>query len=95
MRERGGDGDHTKFDRRLSCTLRDLRVTFVGRLHEGRLTDIAQADGAPSAQIGLDMTSDDLVAMVDGTLNLASAWASGRVKVRAGVRDMVRLRSMF
>lgn len=95
MRERGGSGDHTKFERSLSCTLRDLHVTFVGRLQEGQLTDIEQAGEAPSAQIRLDMTSDDLLAMVDGALNLASAWAAGRVKVNAGVRDMLRLRSMF
>jgi putative sterol carrier protein len=95
MREHGGSGDHARFERTLSCTLRDLRVTFVGLLREGQLTDIERADGTPSAQIRLDMTSDDLIAMVDGTLNLAAAWAAGRVKVHAGVRDMLRLRSMF
>jgi hypothetical protein len=87
-------GDHSTFDRSLSCTLRDLEVTFVGRLYEGELIDIQQAS-APSAQIRLDMTSDDLVGMVGGEVNLASAWAGGRVRVSAGVRDMLRLRSMF
>jgi hypothetical protein len=41
------------------------------------------------------MSSDDLVALVDGTLKMAPAWASGRVKVEAGVRDMLKLRSIF
>ena len=41
------------------------------------------------------MTSDDLVALVNGSLNAGSAWASGRLKIKAGVRDMLRLRSIF
>ena len=36
------------------------------------------------------MTSDDLVALVDGTLHVASAWATGRVKIDAGVRDLLQ-----
>jgi putative sterol carrier protein len=41
------------------------------------------------------MTSDDLVALVHGDLKMATAWATGRVKIDAGVRDLVRLRSIF
>lgn len=82
------------FDRRLSCYLRDLDVIFVGQLKDGLLTGIARADKA-DGQVRLNMTSDDLVALVDGNLKLASAWATGRVKVEAGVMDLVRLRSIF
>ena len=95
MRERGGSGDHATFERSLSCTLRDLHVTFVGRLREGQLTDIEQAGEAPSAQIRLDMTSDDLVAMVDGRMKFASAWAAGKIKIDARMLDLVKLRSVF
>ena len=82
------------FDRSLSCTIRDLGAVFGGRLHDGLLLDIKQVDTA-RGQIKLDLTSDDLVALVGGSLNLASAWAGGRVKVSAGVRDMMKLRSIF
>ncbi|WP_375498992.1 sterol-binding protein [uncultured Jatrophihabitans sp.] len=84
----------TGFDRSLSCTIRDLGAVFGGRLHDGLLLDIKQVDKA-AGQIKLDLTGDDLVALVAGSLNLASAWASGRVKVNAGVRDMMKLRSIF
>ena len=84
----------TGFDRSLSCTIRDLRVVFGGQLRDGLLVDIKQAEKA-TGQIKLDLTSDDLLALVGGSLNLASAWASGRVKVNAGVRDMMKLRSVF
>lgn len=82
------------FDRSLSCTIRDLRVIFSGRLHDGLLTAIARAPN-PDAQIRLDLTGDDLLSLVAGTLSVTSAWASGRLKVGAGVRDMIRLRSIF
>ena len=88
------DARSTAFERTLSCTLRDLRITFAGRLTDGHLREIRRSDGA-HGQIRLEMTSDDLVRLVDGELNLGSAWATGRVKVHAGVRDMIKLRSIF
>jgi putative sterol carrier protein len=82
------------FDRTLSCSIRDLGVVYRGRLKNGQLSDIAPAPSR-DAQIKLTMSSDDLVALVNGNLKMAPAWASGRVKVEAGVRDMLKLRSIF
>jgi predicted lipid carrier protein YhbT len=81
-------------DRTMSCTIRDLDVVFAGRLKDGRLLDIRQVDQR-DAQVRLSMTSDDLLAMMDGRLKMASAWATGRLKVDAGFRDIMKLRSMF
>ena len=82
------------FDRTLTCTIRDLDVTFAGRLKGGQLVDIRPAPSR-EAQIKLSMSSDDLVALVAGRLKMASAWATGRVKIDASIRDMLRLRSIF
>lgn len=82
------------FNRSLACTLRDLGVSFGGALKDGELVDIRRVETA-DADIRLDLTSDDLVALVDGHLHLAAAWATGRIKVRAGVRDLLKLRTMF
>lgn len=82
------------FDRTLTCSIRDLDVIFAGRLKGGQLVDIRQAPSR-DAQIKLSMSSDDLVAMVAGRLKMASAWATGRVKVDASIRDVLRLRSLF
>ena len=82
------------FDRTVKCSVRDLDVVFGGRLVDGQLQDIARTDSR-DAQIRLTMTSDDLLALVDGSLHLASAWATGRIKVEAGVRDLLKLRSIF
>jgi putative sterol carrier protein len=83
-----------EFDRTLSCTIRDLDVIFTGRLKDGQLINIGQSADR-DAQIRLTMRSDDLLALVDGTLKMAPAWATGRVKVEAGVRDLLKLRSIF
>lgn len=82
------------FDRTLTCTLRDLKVVFGGRLHDGTLTDIRQVE-RPDAQVRMSMSSDDLLRLVNGQLNMASAWAGGRVRIDANVFDLIRLRGIF
>jgi alkyl sulfatase BDS1-like metallo-beta-lactamase superfamily hydrolase len=82
------------FDRTLTCTLTDLDVIFGGRLRDGTLTDIKQVDKR-DAQVRMSMASDDLIKLVGGDLNMASAWASGRVKIDASVFDLLKLRSVF
>ena len=90
----GSDGRHADFDRSLSCTVPDLGVTFSGRLAGGHLRDIT-TELAPRAQIRLTASSDDLVALTSGELDFAPAWLSGRVKLEAGMRDLLKLRSML
>ncbi|MFB7465719.1 SCP2 sterol-binding domain-containing protein [Streptomyces sp. NPDC056224] len=85
------------FDRSLSCHITDLDRTFTGRLQDGRIRVDALVPGPPAekAQIRLAMTGDDLVALVSGDLKFAKAWASGRVRLEAGVRDLLRLKSLL
>ena len=85
-------------DRSLSCRLTDLDQVVVGRLSTGAVHDLqVLPDGpeVPRADIRLTMTSDDLVALTAGELSFASAWATGRVKLEAGLRDMLRLRKLL
>ena len=92
----GDDGDRkaASFDRSVSCHIPDLDVTFSGRLEDGQISGIT-TEAAPKAQVRLTASSDDLVALTDGDLDFGRAWLSGRVKVEAGVRDLLRLRSML
>ncbi|MBM9506058.1 alkyl sulfatase C-terminal domain-containing protein [Actinacidiphila acididurans] len=84
-------------DRSLSCRITDLDITFTGRLADGGIQDVIEVPGTPvdKAQIRLSMTGDDLVALVAGELSFAKAWAAGRVKVQASLRDALRLRSLL
>ncbi len=85
-------------DRSLSCRLTDLGQVVRGRLARGSVRDMrTEPDGQSpeKADIRFTMTSDDLVALTDGRLSFGPAWASGRVKLEAGLRDMLRLRSLL
>lgn len=63
----------------------------------GRIQVLDTVDGPPrdKAEIRLAMTGDDLVAMVNGEMNFARAWGAGRVRLEAGFRDLLRLRSLL
>ena len=85
-------------DRTVSCRLPDLGQVLHGRLAQQRVQDLradAETTALPRADIRLTMTSDDLVALTDGRLAFAPAWASGRVRLDAGLRDLLRLRSLL
>lgn len=96
----GAEGDvrdAAALDRSLSCHITDLGITFLGRLKGGRIEVLDTLQGPPpeKAQIRLTMTGDDLVAMVDRELHFGKAWASGRVRLEAGLMDLFRLRKLL
>jgi hypothetical protein len=81
-------------NRPLACRITDLPATFHGRLADGQIVDLSDGDD-PGAKIRLTTTSDDLIAIADGQLNVASAWASGRLKIDANVFDLITLRKLL
>lgn len=85
-------------DRSLSCRLTDLDEVVMGRLSGGSVRDLhvlPHGPEVPRADIRLTMTSDDLVALTEGHVHFGAAWASGRVKLEAGLRDLLRLRKLL
>ncbi|MFE3455520.1 SCP2 sterol-binding domain-containing protein [Nonomuraea sp. NPDC059194] len=84
-------------ERTLSCRISDLDVMFYGRIHHDGLDpfhDEPPADGRP-ADVKLTIRSDDLIALVDGELDLARALLGGRVKIDASFGDLLRLRRLL
>lgn len=93
----GVDGERKQSipDRTLSLHLLDLDLMYRGMLHDGALTDIMQSDPeGPKADIRLSMSSDDLIALTEHRLHFAHAWATGKVRLDASLRDLLRLRSI-
>lgn len=85
-------------DRSLSCRLTDLGKWIMGRLKDGKVHDlhvVPDHPAPPKADIRLAMSSDDLVALTSGDLHFGKAWASGRISFSAGVRDLLRLRTLL
>ncbi|MCK8436345.1 sterol-binding protein [Streptomyces sp. D2-8] len=97
QRAEGDVREAAALDRSVSCHITDLDVTFVGRMRGGRIEVHDTVQGPPhgKAEIRLAMTGDDLVALVGGELHFAKAWGSGRVKLNAGVRDLLQLRKLL
>ena len=87
-------GNRIDLDRSLACRVSDLGVAFHGRLTGGRLVDIADGDD-PKAKIALTATSDDLVALTRGQLDVTKALGSRRLSISANPFDLLKLRKLF
>jgi predicted lipid carrier protein YhbT len=81
-------------DRTIGVTLLDLDVTYIGDLRQGRLTNVRKRPANCRPQVRLICDSDDLVALNEGRLHFAHAWATGRVRLDASLRDLLRLRAL-
>lgn len=81
-------------DRSVACHIRDLNAYFHGRISNGALLHLTEGDD-PKAQIRLALSGDDLLALVRGELHFASAWATGRISVKAGFGDLLKLRKLI
>jgi SCP-2 sterol transfer family protein len=87
-------GDTIDLDRPLACTVTDLGVAFHGRITGGRLVGLADGDDT-GAKIRLIATSDDLVSLVSGDLDLVKAWTSGKITIKANPFDLLKLRKLM
>jgi putative sterol carrier protein len=86
--------DRIDLDRTLACRVTDLDTAFHGRLEGGRLVDLADGDD-PKAKIALSISSDDLIALVRGQLDIMKAVGSRRVSVKANPFDLMKLRKLL
>jgi predicted lipid carrier protein YhbT len=87
-------GGRLDFDRSLACQVPDLDRAFHGRLENGRIIDLADGDD-PQAKIRMIINSDDLLELVAGRLDAGKAFASGRLKIKASVMDLLKLRKLL
>jgi predicted lipid carrier protein YhbT len=81
-------------DRTVSVRVSDLDVTWSGRLSLDGITELTDVDDA-KAQIRLTVGSDDLIALTEGRLSVPTAFATGRIRVQASPRDLLRLRTFL
>ena len=82
--------------RTICCRISDHGIAFVGRLDEHGAHDIRPAEeNEERIDVTLTLESDELVALARGDDDFLHAWLRGRVQVSAGVRDLLRLRSLL
>jgi hypothetical protein len=98
--ERLGAVDSEQFkenvvERTISCRILDLGLVFRTRIHAGGLDPFTPGGEWPDGQVRIAVNSDDLVALAKDELNVARAWASGRLKIEASIFDLLRLRRLL
>ena len=81
-------------DRTIGVQVLDLDVAFLGDLKDGDIVDVHVDEAGVKPQIRIVCSSDDLIRMTDGDLGFAHAWATGRVRLDASIRDLLRLRNL-
>jgi predicted lipid carrier protein YhbT len=81
-------------DRTVSCRVSDLGVTWSARLCQEGVLGLTTQDDA-KAQIRLTVSSDDLLALVEGRQAFPSALATGKLRVQASPLDMLRLTALL
>ncbi|MEV0728228.1 MULTISPECIES: alkyl sulfatase C-terminal domain-containing protein [Polymorphospora] len=86
--------DRVDLDRTLACRITDLGTAFHGRLTDGHLVDLADGDD-PKAKVALTTSSDDLIALVRGDLDVAKALGARRISINANPFDLLKLRKLL
>jgi hypothetical protein len=82
--------------RSFSCQVPDLNVTYVTRFGpQGADPVHLAAPGEPQADVRLTASSDTVVELAGNLSAFPRAWVTGKVKVQASMRDLLRLRKLL
>ncbi|WP_025274436.1 SCP2 sterol-binding domain-containing protein [Haloglycomyces albus] len=79
------------FKRNMVCDITDLGVQFRGTIDDGKFSDLSEGDD-PDAEVRLTIASDDLVKVKAKELSPAKAFLTGKVKIKASVSDLNKMR---
>jgi hypothetical protein len=78
----------------LALRVPDLDREYWTELHGGRLSELRDGP-TEDPHIRVTASSDELVDLVDGKGSLFSAYMAGRVRIEAGLSDLLRLRKLL
>jgi hypothetical protein len=82
--------------RSFSCHVTDLDVTFATRFGPQGAEPVHETvPGEPPADVRLAAASDVVIELSGNVGAFPRAWLTGRVKVQASLRDLLRLRKLL
>jgi SCP-2 sterol transfer family protein len=91
-----GDRDAFFNGRSFSCQVPDLDITYVTRFGPSGADPVhLAAPGDPKADVRLTASSDTVVELAGNVSAFPKAWLTGKVKVQASMRDLLRLRKLL
>jgi len=80
--------------RTIEAELPDLGVVYHAFWKHGQMSELHEGAAArPDIRIAVD--SDDLIAIAEGELDFAQAYAQNLVRIRASMTDLLRLRAVM
>lgn len=82
-------------ERTIKCVVPDLGRSYVTKLEDGKLGELQDAAASNGADATLTARSDDLISLLEGKLNVATAFLMGRIKIDASASDMLLIRKLF
>lgn len=84
-------------DSTVTVLVRDLDVAYSCRFVGGEVRDVEEIDPADvgTATLRIRTDSDTLLDVVDGRLHFGHGWATGKIRVDAKFRDILKLRSFL
>jgi predicted lipid carrier protein YhbT len=82
-------------ERTVACQVRDLEIVFLASFDDdGTIRGLTTAEHG-DGQVKLSVSSDDLVALIEGRLSVPTAWATGKLRIDASMLDLLKLRSLL
>lgn len=75
----------------VTAHITDLDVEYHSELVEGAMSPLVPGPHPDPADIVLAARSDDVLALAAGELHPLQAYGSGRLRVQASMRDLLRL----
>jgi len=84
-------------DESIGVYVKDLDVAYGCRFEAGEVVDVRRIEQQEltGRTVRIACTSDVLLDVVDGRLHFGHAWATGRIRVDAKFRDILKLRSFL
>jgi putative sterol carrier protein len=81
--------------RSLVVAIRDLDITYTCVFANGRIESLKKGQASGDEDARITLSSDDLIALASGKMGIGGALLTGRLRVDAGMRDLLMLRQLF
>lgn len=82
-------------DRSIKCVVPDLETAWLSRIVDARFDGIEVVPMGETADVTVTARSSDLVALIDGRLNVGFAFLTGKVRIDASTGDLMLIRNLF
>lgn len=82
-------------DRSIKCVLPDLETAYRSEIVDARFDGLREVPLDAEADVTVTARSGDLIALIDGRLNVGFAFLTGKVRVDASTSDLLLIRRLF